>query len=209
MARIAVDDGICRIIATPHVTDTTFTPGTIRRHVALFNAELQRVGLKLEILPGAELSWGMARADLKNHALNDSAFVLIEFPLTHLPSDAGRTLFDIMVAGLKPVLAHPERHPAVIQQPQLLLDLVGAGVLVQVSAGSLEGAQGPDVLACAQYLLRKKAVHFLASDGHGSSRRRPVLSRALKVAGGVIGAKAAQRLVTANPESVVKGLPLG
>lgn len=209
MARIAVDDGICRIVATPHVRDLTLTPAAIRHRVGLFNAELHKASLALEVLPGAELSWSMMQANLQSYALNGAAYVLIEFPFTHLPSDAGKVLFDIRVAGLKPVIAHPERHPAVIQQPQVLLDLVKAGVLVQLSADSLEGAQGPDVQACAQYLLRKSGVHFLASDGHGSSWRRPMLSRALKVAGGVIGPKGARRLVTANPESVLKGLPIG
>ena len=209
MAAMAVKDGTRRIIATPHINDTYPDPGSIQQRAAVFNAELRRVGIPLEVLPGAELQGTAAVENLRKHTLNGTAYVLIEFPQTHLPSNARQVIFDSLVAGLRPVIAHPERNLSVIDRPQLLMELVRAGALAQISGESLTGSLGPDVLACAGYLLKEQAVHFLASDGHGSCWRRPILSRALRAAGDLVGKEAAMRLVSANPEALLKGKPLG
>jgi len=208
MARIAVQDGVRRIVATPHVADPILSPKKIQQKVVAFNAELQRSGIPLEVLSGAELPWTMAVEQLKNYTLNNSAYVLIEFPPMHIPSNACQLLFDTLITGLKPVIAHPERHPSIIRRPQLLLELVAAGALVQITGESLDGSLGPDVMSCARFLLKRQAVHFLASDGHGSSWRKPVLSRAVRAAAAVAGKDAAMRLVTSNPAAVLKGMPL-
>jgi protein-tyrosine phosphatase len=209
MARIAVGDGTRRIVATPHVKDRCLSPEEIRSQTSGFNEELRKAGLSLEVLPGAELEWHVAVEDLSRYTLNGSTYALIELPPTHIPADARQVLFNALVAGFKPVIAHPERHPSIIQRPQLLLEWVEAGALVQMTGESLEGNLGPDVQSCARFLLKKQAVHFLASDGHGSSWRLPILSKALDQATALIGPNAALRLVTSNPEAVLKGSPLG
>jgi len=209
MARIAVGDGIRRIVATPHVKDRCLSPEDIRRQTARFNEELRKADLPLEILPGAELGWDVAVEGLAGYTLNGSVYALIEFPPTHIPADARQVLFKALLAGFTPVIAHPERHPSIIKNPSVLLELVKAGTLVQMTGESLGGSLGPDAQFCARFLLKKQAVHFLASDGHGSLWRKPILSRALGEAAVLIGRTAALKLVTANPNAVLKGSPLG
>jgi protein-tyrosine phosphatase len=48
-------------------------------------------------------------------------------------------------------------------------------------------------------------VHFLASDAHSATHRRPVLSEGVSVAATIIGEQAALKLVTSNPAAVLSG----
>jgi protein-tyrosine phosphatase len=205
MARIAVADGIRQIVATPHVKEVIHPPERIRDRVAELNAALREKEIPLKILPGAEISAMLSTSMLRDYTLNGSDYVLLEFPHSHLPQNAGQILFDALLAGLTPVIPHPERNPSVVRRPELLLDLVEAGALVQITAESLIGGFGPDAMACAVYLLKKKVVHFLATDAHSPTWRRPILSQGVRAAAKIVGETVARRLVTLNPAAVIAG----
>lgn len=208
MARIAVADGIRQIVATPHIKEVIHPPEFIREQVTRFNAELEKNGIELEVVPGAEVSALLNVSLLEQYTLNGSDYVLLEFPHTHLPQNAAQIVFDAQLAGLIPIIPHPERNPSVVRRPELLLQLVEAGALVQLTAESLTGGFGPEARACARYLLQQRAVHFLATDAHSPSWRCPVLSGGIKAAAKIVGEPAAQRLGTANPAAIIAGNPL-
>jgi protein-tyrosine phosphatase len=88
MARIAVADHIRQIVATPHIKNVVHSPESIRERVAWFNEELRKEGIGLEILPGAEVSSILNTSILRDHTLNGTDYVLLEFPHSHLPQNA-------------------------------------------------------------------------------------------------------------------------
>jgi len=51
----------------------------------------------------------------------------------------------ILAAGLTPVIAHPERTEAVLEDPSLADDLAARGWMLQVNATSLIGRHGPEL----------------------------------------------------------------
>ena len=208
MARIAVADHIRQIVATPHVKNVVHSPESIRERVAWFNEELRKEGIGLEILPGAEVSSILNTSILRDHTLNGTDYVLLEFPHSHLPQNARQIVFDALMAGLIPIIPHPERNPSVVRRPELLIDLVEAGALVQVTAESLVGGFGPEARACAVHLLKNKVVHALATDAHSPTWRRTVLSGGVQEAAKIIGESAARRLVTTNPAAIIAGKAL-
>jgi protein-tyrosine phosphatase len=207
MGRIAVADGIRCIVATPHVKGNIHPSAHIRDGVARLNAALLKEGIALKILPGAEASATLNTEILKNYTLNGTDYILLEFPHSHLPQNAGEIIFNALVAGLKPIITHPERNPSIVHRPELLFDLVEAGALVQIIAESLTGGFGPEARECARYLLKKKVVHFLATDAHSPRQRRPVLSQGVEAAAKIVGNSAARRLVTTNPAALIAGKP--
>ena len=105
----------------------------------------------------------------------------MEFPHTHLPANADDAIFEALNHGLVPIITHPERNPSIAQNPKLIFSMVESGALVQLTAASLTGGFGPAAKACSRYLLKKKMVHFLASDGHSAQNRPPVFSAGLKL----------------------------
>jgi len=112
------------------------------------------------------------------------------------------------VAGLHPIIAHPERNPSVLQNPERLKTLIQSGALVQITAASLTGEFGLEYQACAMHLLREQMVSFIASDGHDPVRRPPILSAAFKTAKKRVGKKMATALFSGNAEKVIEGKPV-
>jgi protein-tyrosine phosphatase len=81
--------------------------------------------------------------------------------------------------------------------------LAERGILGQVTAGALLGDQGSSIKKCADTLLRHNLVQFMATDAHGTGRRSPRISEALKYAESVLGPDLARKLVEDNPSRIV------
>ena len=205
MARVAAADGTKQLVATPHVGRNMHPPESIADKVAQLNSEIQREGLELEVLTGADNLHNLGAETLARYTINATRYVLIEFPHTHLPADASDCIFEALHHDLVPIITHPERNPSIVQNPRLIFDLVERGALVQLTAESLTGGFGRASKACSRYLLKQKMVHFLASDGHSADWRPPTLSAGLKAAEKIIGKEAARKLVFDNPGKIVQG----
>lgn len=206
MARIAAKDGVRQIVATPHIGENAMSFEVIQAKAGELNQKLIELLIPVEILPGAEIIAGMPAEYVKQYSINDNGYVLIEFPHSHLPRNAEEILKNIIAEGLKPVIAHPERNPSIIKNPDMLVGLVektGAGV--QITANSISGGFGRGIRSCSQYLLKKRVVHIIGSDAHSAQFRPPGFTDALKAAGKIIGKKQVQKLVYDNPEAVISG----
>ena len=208
MAARAEQDGIRALIATPHTDGIQVNREIVDAAVRDLNLELRRRELLLEVLPGYEIPYHLAMPLASTHTLaNNTRHVLIEFPYNHLPRGAMNTFFELIGAGLVPILAHPERNDAVIDNPDILRDLVNNGILVQITAASITGELGPDILRCSQYLLKKNMVHFLATDAHSLTYREPVLSKAVQAVSRLIGPEKTRTLVADNPRRIITTTP--
>ena len=208
MARIAAEDGIETIVATPHIKEVLHSTVKLRTLVAQLNVHLESQNIPVEVLLGGDVFALLNPLRLKDYTINNSHYILIEFPHNYLPSNSREMLFSLAIQGLCPIITHPERNLAIMKKPDLLLDMLYGNVLVQITAGSLTGEFGRNEQACASYLLQKGAVHFIATDAHSSDFRRPVLSEGLKHAGKIIGKESAKKLVWDNPGAVLKDEPI-
>ena len=205
MARAAAADGTKQLVATPHVGRNMHPPELISDKVAQLNAAIEREGLELKVLTGADNLHNLGSETLARYTINATRYVLIEFPHTHLPTNAGDSVFEALQHGLVPIITHPERNPSIAQNPRLIFDLVDRGALVQLTAESLTGGFGHAAKSCSRYLLKRKMVHVLASDGHSADWRPPTLSAGLKAAEKIVGKEAARKLVFDNPAKIVLG----
>lgn len=208
MAEIAAADGITKIIATPHISDTSLPPGDIEDLVDQLNFRLNQKNIPVRIYPGAEVSITTGPEKLTSHTINRSPYILVEFPHDHLPSFAGSILKFLCARGLKPIIAHPERNYSIIRSPETLLNFLNKNVHIQITAASLTGEFGRDIQYCANYLLDSGNVDIIASDAHSRTARPPQLSAAVRHAAKRIGKTAARQLVTANPGAILNGKDL-
>ena len=81
-----------------------------------------------------------------------------------------------MTEGFIPIISHAERNTEIQRSPAVLRELVKAGALCQVNAGSLRGDFGEKARHSAYELLRANLVHVIASDAHDLESRKPELS---------------------------------
>ncbi len=208
MAKIAARDGITKIVATPHINNILHPVASIRSSIAFLNKRLSELDIQVEILQGADVNAMLDVSLLKGYTINNTQYILIEFPHSHLPSSMKEVLFKMMIKGYRPIMTHPERNGSVLKDPRVLFELIDGGVLAQITADSIIGTFGVDIQECARYLLKRDMISFIATDAHSSSHRRPILSKGLKMAEEIIGKENALKLVTINPEAVLKGKPL-
>ncbi|MEW6079756.1 MAG: CpsB/CapC family capsule biosynthesis tyrosine phosphatase [Thermodesulfobacteriota bacterium] len=202
MAAIAARDGIRHIIATPHLPGTGLDRAEIEDRTAALNACLKEAKIDVRVYPGAEIPVYMLDNDTCRIGLAGTRYLLTEFPLTGMLPFSSDIFSFLTGLGYRIIIAHPERCPTVIKNPEWLLDLLSPGVMLQITADSLNGKMGKEVLSLTRYLLKKQVVTFMASDGHNVYDRRPELSAGVKAAEKYLKQQAI-RLVDDNPRKIL------
>ena len=131
--------------------------------------------IPVEILPGQESRiFGEILEDHKNGeilTLNHTNYLFIELPSNHVPRYTKRLLFDIQLAGLQPIIVHPERNSEIIENPNILYKLVEQGASTQVTASSVTGHFGKNIKKFSHQLIESNLTHFVSSDAHNLSGR--------------------------------------
>lgn len=216
MARIAAGDGVATIVATPHLFRWNLGLENVssveeRRRELL--AALGQNGIPVEIKAGAEvhISHNLVeelRANRRHLVINNSRYMFLEFPSSHVIPGVKKLIFDLMSEGITPIIAHPERNYGFAKNPGLLHELVQMGALAQANGGSLTGLYGRRAAGTAVRFLTWNLIHFLASDGHHPNSISPRLSDAVKRAEAAIGKDEAHALVADNPEAVLEDRPI-
>jgi protein-tyrosine phosphatase len=190
IARAAVSDGITVIAGTPHVRDDWPTDaGVMENRVSELRAELEQAGIPLDVCGGGEIAmdW-LARLpveELRRFGLGGNPnYLLVETPYYGWPLGLPDALFSLRASGITPVLAHPERNADVQLRPETLVPLVQSGVLIQVTAASVDGRIGRRAQECGLRLVQRGLVHMLASDAHHASVRAVGMAEAAQAVGG-------------------------
>jgi protein-tyrosine phosphatase len=150
LLRAAAASGTETIVATPHLReDYVEDPDRIAPAVARLREAARSAEVPVEIVAGAEVAGtklpDLDQAALRQLCLGDGPYILVESPYVHLPRHFADSVVDLEISGLRPVLAHPERCSAFLQDRSLLLDLDERGVLCSVTAGSMAGRFGSRV----------------------------------------------------------------
>jgi protein-tyrosine phosphatase len=135
--------------------------------------------------------------------LNGSCYLLVEFAPGYVPPNTEAMLHEVLLLGVTPVIAHPERNRVLGSEPQKLGRLVEMGAVVQVTAGSITGEFGKWSRGVADELFRAGLVHVVASDAHDVTLRPPRLTQAREIVRKQWGAEAEDGLFEANPRAIV------
>jgi len=187
MAKLAIEEGITTIIATPHHNNGKYEnpKASILEKVAELNRVLQAEKLPLTILPGQETRiTGEFIEDWENDRvlpLNQTQYLFVEFPSSHVPRYAEKMLYDLQLKGLIPIIVHPERNQEIHERPEILYQLVKKGASAQLTAGSLCGKFGKKVKSFSEQLIEANLIHFVASDAHNITSRAFHLEHAYEV----------------------------
>jgi len=208
MARIALKNGITRIIATPHQNDYHHAPARETLAVTeLLRAALRKEAVPVEVYPGAELRITPDLAERleaeRALPLAGSRYVLMEFFFEGAPIFSEEVVFRLRTAGWTPIIAHPERVYDIQRKPERLKKYIDMGCLTHINANSLTGELGRACLDTAIALLKRGWVDIIASDAHGAAHRPPDFTGALAVASKVIGKTGARALVLDNPARIL------
>lgn len=211
LATAAAAEGVRAIAATPHVRSDYPTRAAVMEHgVEGLRRDFAQTGIAVEVLHGAEVELGLLREipvpELNRLTLAQSGrYLLLEFPYRGWPSGLDSAIAFLHGIGMTPIFAHPERNPAVQDEPDRLVGVISAGAVVQVTSASLDGRLGPASKQTAERLLELGLVQLLASDAHGPHIRVGGLAAA---AARVEDPARREYLTVTVPEAIVAGRDL-
>ena len=215
LCKVAEDDGIKTIVATPHSKDGVYETKSVEilKAVDTLNSQLKENRIDVKILPGAEIhiSEGLVESIKNGDVLtvnNGGKFILFELPFVFIPPGTDKFIFNLKSNGIVPIIAHAERITAFQRKPELVDQLVKIGARVQINAYCLTKRAISGERKCAEWLLKNRLVHFIASDVHSLNVRPPILSKAVENATRIVGEEEARALVCRNPELIINGLDI-
>lgn len=163
--------GFKKVITTPHVMSDHYrnTPEIILGGLEKVRSAAKGAGLKIEIEAAAEYYLDDAFEGLLERAgflTFGNRMVLFELPFIGEPANLNRAIFDMQLAGYKPVLAHPERYTYWHQDFEKYQELHDKGVILQVNMNSFSGAYSPEVQKVAFKMAERGLIGLLGSDCH-------------------------------------------
>lgn len=211
-ARMAAADGVTTIVATPHCKEGFFvnTRDDVIGHVERLVERLARESVDVTVLPGAEVH---ICPDLVERIkdgraptlANNGRTLLLELSLSQYPVELESLVFQLKLAGIEILFAHPERIRYFQDDVGRYEEMVRLGAHGQVTSGSLTGRFGESAKEFAEELVVKGLVNVIASDAHNTRGRPPVLGPSVELAAALVGEARAQAMVTDAPQALIEG----
>ena len=212
MLKLSASLGYERLVATPHLLEplTDVYSDRISAELDWSRSAASNAGIELNSGFEVRLTPDLGRRLEQGEpiTLAGSRTVLIELPFAGWPAFTDQAIFDVMSAGFRPLLAHPERYGAVMENPTLVHALHERGVLMQVTTGSLAGLFGRRSTDVAERLIRDGVVDVLASDAHSAGRRFVSVTEGLARAAEIVGPDRVRQLTRDNPLALISDQPL-
>lgn len=208
LCRMAAEEGIETIIATPHVLRGRWRTAP-RAELEAKLAELQeKVGDTPHLVLGSEYFFAHDMPDVLAAGesivpLAGGHWVLVELASNAVPPMIEQPFYRAQLEGWSIVLAHPERNQVLQSKPELLVSLIRLGVRMQVTSGSITGEFGREAQRCALDWLRRGYVHFVATDAHNTVKRPPRVREARARVAELIGEDVTDALFVHNPRAIL------
>jgi protein-tyrosine phosphatase len=211
MGEAAIADGITHVVATPHSSDDYFFDYP---RIQKLRRELEtRIGPRLTLATGCDFHMNpenleALRVTPAQFCLNQGPYLLVEFNEFSIPPSLDNTLHEMQLAGIRPIITHPERNAILRNSEERLRTWVHMGCFIQVTANSLTGRFGALAERDALRWIGQGLVHFVASDAHNTTSRPLKLKPAYELIAAEFGTPKAEALLVENPKAAFQGADL-
>lgn len=161
--------GVREQCVTPHQKSGQYLPSWDRIEASLAAVDAARRPEHPSLRLGAENMWDdvfiqrLARQEIPRY--HGTQAFLVEIPPSLMPPGMVDHLFKLRVAGLVPVLAHPERYHALWDNDELARALRRVCAFV-VDLGAVAGFHGRRETKAARHLLEIGLACGVATDAH-------------------------------------------
>ena len=201
----AIEDGIEYIVLTPHYIkngEFRLKKDEILKRYQDFKQVVMDKGLEIKLLLGNELYIHQDLDEMLLNkevcSLNNTSYVLIEFPFDKYRSEYDEYLYNIALNGNKIIIAHPERYRYVQNDINFCQRWLKEGYLLQSNQNSLFNYCEKTTIK----LLENDWISFIAIDAH-SIHRPCVLSDAYNKVVNKFGKEQADKIFYENQYSLL------
>jgi protein-tyrosine phosphatase len=197
------EDGVNQIALTSHFnSERTNVETFLARRAAAYTSLCEALApepMQFAFKLGAEVYFSpkLCELDVQALCMQDTAYLLLEFPTTHRPHFIQQTLQSLRSRAVIPLIAHVERYPYVMDDPRLLYEWVAAGAYAQINAAALLDAKLSKKLL---KLINWDLVHVLSTDAHSPKKRPPQMGEAVALLKKKLGSETARRIVNNGDE---------
>jgi protein-tyrosine phosphatase len=212
LCRALADDGVIRVIATPHQLgrfSECNEASRIRERVLVLTEQLKRSGIALNVVPGGDVRVDericqLVEADKLLTLADGGRYILLELP-HEVFIDIELLLVGLSGLGIQAIISHPERHPVLARQPSVLMAWLARSAHLQVTCASLLGDFGPVAQRAAWHFLTCGWCSLVATDCHDLESRRPRMKAAFACIRAKLGEAMARLVCIDNPLRVLAG----
>lgn len=201
--------GYVKCVATPHIRSGMFDNRKAGLEKGFREVAEQLAGLAVPELGLAsehffdDVFWQLFEKREVLPYPGDNA-ILVELHPDRWPRGLTERFFKMQVAGLRPMIAHPERYSPLANETEPLDALLDAGAMTQLDLMSLVGRYGDRPRRVAERMLEEGAYDIACSDAH-----RPedveLVARAIERLRELVGDDEARSLLATNPAGVLDG----
>ncbi len=210
MLRIAYDEGIRTIVATPSYNkkNPIMDGDKLDRIVEQLNIEAGRIDPYYKVYLGREIEYND-----ENHqkiisgqldSMADSKYVMIRFQYDIDFETISEAIRDINMDGYIPIVADVEQYECLESDEDKVEELIQLGAYVQISAAAVVGGLGHDIKSFSRKLLKEELVHFVASDALDSEDKAPYLRECAEYIERKYGEDYMNELFYTNPKAVIE-----
>lgn len=209
MIKEAEQAGFKEIITTSHYIENEYDVNSARRQEMINDLQnkLNENNINVKLHNGAEAFINANLTDLiKSHTiptLAESRYVLFEIPMHIEVLYLDRTIEELITSKYKPIIAHPERYDIVRENPNIAVEWVRKGAMLQSNYGSIIGKYGNKSKQTLIKLLHANAIHFLGTDTHTPKTNYIQMGDIIKKLSKIIEKAKLIELTEGNPRKVI------
>ena len=210
MLKMSYDEGIRRIMTTPHF-HVELRKEIFRDWDRAFRVTerlAKEIAPDFRIYRGAEVFFHSKVIQMLEDGypitLNNTYYVLVEFPENVEFNYLVASLLQIQYAGYYPILAHVERYEALLKEERIN-ELCEHGVYLQANSSAITGKDGPRLKRHILKLIQKDYIHIIGTDTHGMNFRPPMMSECMEVLDKKVGEEQRELLCRKHFFNIIKG----
>lgn len=130
--------------------------------------------------------------------------VLVETPYDQLPIRIEHRFFQMIVRGIHPALAHPERYLFLHRDTQPIAQMLESGMLAIMDVKALTGRYGKKIQSAAERMLNEGVYFAVSTDAHRPDDVETVACGIERLES-LVGEEESRILLAENPLRVLDG----
>ena len=212
LVRELCNGGITEVFATPHYIDETIYTSPRDANLKLVSDLQKRLdaeGIPVKIHLGNEIYVNRGILNLLDageiSSMEGSKYLLVELPMSGDFPGQTDIFLELIRAGYKVILAHPERYVSFQKDFSLITELVDMGVLLQCNIGSFVDQYGKAARKVAVKLAKGKMIFGVGTDIH-HLRGEEFLPGATKKLSKYYNSEELEELLVGNPRKVLQNI---
>ena len=210
MLQMEYKDGVRVIYATSHFRRDMFEPRLEKvmekyEEVKQLAENIGEEGIK--VLIGCEFHANMDMVETLNKkerpTMGDTRCVLVEFKPNSEKTFIKERCYALLSHGYQPIIAHIERYEKCRKDIGFVEELYDMGCYIQINSQAVLGEDGFLLKQFCKKLMKYDLVHFIATDAHNTTSRKPTLGKCAEYLNKHMGEAYTEKILIHNPRKYI------